>query len=176
MSEYMVYSDGWLDGDGRRFPCALGHGGVSSTKREGDGVTPAGTVALRQLFYRPDRVALPGTAIDAVAIDPDAGWCDAPGDPAYNQPVRLPYSASVERLWRWDGLYDLCIVLGYNDDPVVAGKGSAIFLHIARPCFSPTEGCVALARADFHILLPRLAPGDTLRIETATAPPMKNGR
>ena len=76
------------------------------------------------------------------------GWCDDPGDAAYNRPVALPYKARAERLWREDGLYDLVVLLGYNDDPVVPGKGSAIFLHIARDDYGPTEGCVALSRAD----------------------------
>ena len=164
MVHMLVHSDGWLDAAGTRYPCALGHGGVTADKREGDGATPAGEFALRHLYYRPDRVARPRCGLETVPLTPIDGWCDDPDDRAYNRTVSLPYPARAERLWRWDGLYDLVIPLGYNDDPVVPGAGSAIFLHIARPDFASTEGCVALARAVLMALLPRFADGDTIRI------------
>ena len=100
------------------------------------------------VYWRPDHLAEPRTALPRTALAPEDGWCDAPGDPAYNRLVRLPYPVSAERLWREDGVYDLIVPLGYNDDPVVPGKGSAIFLHAARPDYVPTEGCVALALGD----------------------------
>jgi len=128
--------------------CALGSGGISTQKHEGDGATPVGAFAMRQLLYRPDREARPRTALPITALKPEDGWCDAPADKAYNRPVRLPYPASAEQLWRDDHLYDLLVVLGYNDDPVVPGQGSAIFLHLAAPNFAPTGGCVALGRDD----------------------------
>lgn len=137
----------------RHLRCALGRAGIAAAKREGDGVTPAGAWPMRRAFYRPDREAPPPTRLPLRPLDPGDGWCDAPGDRAYNQLVRLPYAASAERLWREDALYDLLIVLGYNDAPVVAGRGSAIFLHLARDGFEPTEGCVALARADLLAVL-----------------------
>lgn len=142
---------------GRRMRCALGQGGISPQKREGDGATPAGTWPMRRAFYRPDREVPPPTRLPLRPLDPADGWCDAPGDGAYNRLVRLPYPARAETLWRADALYDLLIVLGYNDAPVVSGLGSAIFLHLARAGFAPTEGCVALARAD---LLDVLAAAD----------------
>jgi L,D-peptidoglycan transpeptidase YkuD (ErfK/YbiS/YcfS/YnhG family) len=92
------------------------------------------------------------------------GWCDDPADPAYNRHVRLPYPASAERLWRDDGIYDIVVVLGHNDDPPVAGLGSAIFLHIARPDYPPTQGCVAVAREDLEALLAAAEPGDAVEI------------
>jgi L,D-peptidoglycan transpeptidase YkuD (ErfK/YbiS/YcfS/YnhG family) len=98
-------------------------------------------------------------------IEPDDGWCDDPADPNYNRPVKHPYTASAERLWREDGVYDIVVVLDYNDDPVVPGKGSAIFLHLARPDYAPTEGCVALARADMEALLAQAKPGDAVDIK-----------
>ena len=126
----------------------MGRGGVRATKCEGDGATPAGCWPIRRVLYRPDRIAPPLSAFAWKPLRSDAGWCDAPGDPRYNRPVRLPYEGRHERLWRDDEIYDLIAVLGYNDDPVEDGAGSAVFLHIARPDFAPTEGCVALARAD----------------------------
>lgn len=146
----------------RRYRCAVGRGGLVAAvdKREGDGATPIGRWPLRRLLYRPDREAPEGWRLPAAAIAPDQGWCDAPGHPDYNRPVALPFAASHERLWRDDGLYDLVVVLGHNDDPPRPGLGSAIFLHCARPDWQPTEGCVALARDDLRAVLRTAAPGD----------------
>jgi L,D-peptidoglycan transpeptidase YkuD (ErfK/YbiS/YcfS/YnhG family) len=147
--DLVVAPDGLAEWDGRRMRCALGRGGVRADKREGDGATPAGRWRMRALLFRPDRVPhTPLTGLPLRALRPEDGWCDDPADPLYNKPVKLPFRASAERLWREDGVYDLIVVLGYNDDPPEPGKGSAIFLHIARPDFTPTEGCVALARDD----------------------------
>lgn len=162
-------SDGVFMADGLKTRCALGRSGViaAGAKREGDGATPLGRWPLRYVLYRPDRGDAPKTALPARAIAPDDGWCDAPDDPAYNQPVKHPYRASAERLWREDALYDIIAVLGHNDDPVVPGAGSAIFLHCARPGYPPTEGCVALARGDLEAVLAGATPGDVLDIVRA---------
>ncbi len=144
-----IGGDGWLCLGARRYRAALGRSGISAQKREGDGATPAGILPLRQVLYRRDRLARPATRLAARAIAAQDGWCDDPNDSAqYNRPVLLPNPARAEHLWREDGLYDLLVVLGHNDDPPVPGLGSAIFLHVARPDFGPTEGCVALALAD----------------------------
>ena len=148
-----------------RVRCALGRGGLSREKREGDGTTPVGAWPMRRLLYRADRVACPDTRMPVSEIGAADGWCDDPGDPVYNRPVALPYAGRHERLWRKDGLYDLLVVLGYNDDPVVPGRGSAIFLHVARPDYGPTEGCVALARADLERILAEARAGDRVIVE-----------
>jgi len=101
----------------------------------------------------------PSTALPSRPIAPDDGWCDASGDPAYNRMVKLPYPASCETLWRADGLYDLVVPLGYNDDPVVPGAGSAIFFHLAKQedgGLGATEGCVALRLVDMRAVLARV--------------------
>jgi L,D-peptidoglycan transpeptidase YkuD (ErfK/YbiS/YcfS/YnhG family) len=146
--DLLVDSGAWARWGGSALRCAVGRAGIATDKREGDGATPAGAFALREVLYRPDRGAPPLTSLTLRPLDPADGWCDAPGDVNYNQKVRLPYRASAETLWRADGVYDLIVVLGYNDAPVIGGRGSAIFLHVARPDFAPTEGCVALGRGD----------------------------
>jgi L,D-peptidoglycan transpeptidase YkuD (ErfK/YbiS/YcfS/YnhG family) len=98
-------------------------------------------------------------------IKPDDGWCDAVGDRNYNRRVRHPYPASAERLWRQDALYDVIVVLDHNRQPRVQGAGSAIFMHLARPGYRPTEGCVALARR--HLLLVLAAARRDMRIVIA---------
>ena len=149
-----VTPDGLIRLDGMIFRCALGAGGVRADKREGDGATPAGLLPLRRVLYRADRVAAPaGLSVRAEPIAPADGWCDDPGHPDYNRQVALPHPARHERLWREDRLYDILGVLGWNDAPVVRGRGSAIFLHFARPDLGPTEGCVALPERELRALL-----------------------
>jgi L,D-peptidoglycan transpeptidase YkuD (ErfK/YbiS/YcfS/YnhG family) len=155
---------GVLTAGGVTLPCALGRGGIRATKREGDGVTPKGEFPLRKLYFRPDRSPVPRCSLDIETITPDLGWCDDPASAFYNRPVILPFAARHETMWRDDHLYDLVIVIGHNDDPPRKGAGSAIFLHLARDGFSPTEGCVALRRADLVRLLPRIGPDTVISI------------
>lgn len=147
------------------FACALGRSGISRSKHEGDGATPAGTYPLREVCYRLDRLpSRPQTGLPIIATRPADGWCDDPADPAYNKPVQLPYPRSAEQLWREDGLYDVLAVIGYNDAPPVAGAGSAIFLHVMRPDGGPTSGCVALKLENLLTVLARCHPGTMIRI------------
>lgn len=143
-------------------PCGLGRGGIVRSKREGDGGTPAGRFRVLGIWYRPDRAARPRTTLPVRVIRPDSGWCDAPGDRRYNRPVRLPFAASHERMWRDDALYDVVLDLSWNRGPIVPGRGSAIFLHSARPGLSPTEGCVAVDRRVVARLAERIGPGTVL--------------
>jgi L,D-peptidoglycan transpeptidase YkuD (ErfK/YbiS/YcfS/YnhG family) len=149
----LVHPDGRLVVGGLVFRCALGRGGVRNDKQEGDGATPTGLLPLRRVLYRADRLASPECAVPAEPIAPADGWCDDPSHADYNRMVRLPHEGSCEELWRQDAVYDLVGVLGWNDTPVQRGRGSAIFLHVARPDYAPTEGCVALALADLRRLL-----------------------
>ena len=154
--------------DGLDFVCALGRAGLVSDKREGDGGTPLGIFPLRQLRFRPDRLPTPATGLPVQPTTPEDGWCDAPQDPAYNRPVRLPYPSSAETMWRDDHLYDLVVVLGHNDDPPRPGAGSAIFFHLANEkngILQPTEGCVALRLPDMLKVLSRCTPQTTMRID-----------
>lgn len=169
---FTASADGLLDLGARRARCALGKAGVTpaADKREGDMASPAGTWPIRRVLYRPDKIARPATTLPAAPISPDDGWCDAPDDPAYNRPVKLPWPQSAERMWRDDDLYDLVVVLGYNDDPPKPGQGSCIFLHVARPGYLPTEGCVAASLGDLVELLASAQPGDAVAIGDAEPP------
>lgn len=158
----IVTPSGHLYGDTRVLRCALGRAGIKrlDDKREGDGATPSGQFALRRVLYRADRVQRPMTGLPVQALKPDDGWSDDPDDPLYNRPVTLPHPYSHEALWREDGLYDIVVVIGHNDDPVIPGHGSAVFIHLAAPDYAPTEGCVALAIDDLLALLGECQPGD----------------
>jgi L,D-peptidoglycan transpeptidase YkuD (ErfK/YbiS/YcfS/YnhG family) len=166
---FTAMSDGSFRLNGRMTRCALGKTGVieADLKREGDGKSPLGVWTIRRVLYRPDKGGRPQTGLPTRALERDDGWCDAPGDPAYNRAVKLPHPASAEQMWREDDVYDLVCVLAHNDDPPVSPLGSAIFLHLAKPDYSPTEGCIALSREDMLELLALAKLGDTLAIERA---------
>lgn len=162
--EILVSADGWLLWGGRRLRCALGRGGVRIDKREGDGATPAGGFPLRRLFYRSDRLPAPRTRLASRPLKAGDGWCDDPAHAAYNSLVPLPFAGRCEALWRDDGLYDVIVVLGHNDAPPVPGRGSAIFLHVATADYAPTQGCVALAKADLVALVADCGGDTVLRV------------
>jgi L,D-peptidoglycan transpeptidase YkuD (ErfK/YbiS/YcfS/YnhG family) len=156
---------GRLVGPGLDVACAIGRAGVSRSKREGDGASPAGRLAILGGWYRRDRFKVrPASRLPLAPIRPDDGWSDDDRDPAYNRRVRLPHRFGHERMWRDDDVYDLVLVLDWNIRPRARGRGSAIFLHLARPDFAGTAGCVALARRDLVRLLGRIGPDTTIRI------------
>lgn len=150
--------------------CSYGRGGWKNEtdKREGDDATPLGSFAVREVYYRPDRVEKPDTKLPIKALTPNDGWCDAIDDERYNQFVTHPYPASAEHLWRDDHLYDLILVIGHNDAPVKPDYGSAIFIHIARTedgALRPTRGCVALDRDALLQVLKELEPNSQVHIK-----------
>jgi len=143
---------------------ALGRSGTKALKREGDGATPLGRFPVRQVLYRAGRLPQPRTPLPLRAIRADDGWCEDPADRNYNRLVKLSPRSSADRLTRDDHLYDLILVLGHNDRPRVKGRGSAIFVHHARPGYSPTAGCIALAQHDLSMLLAELRRGSALKV------------
>ncbi len=147
-----------------RLTCALGRGGCSWRKREGDGATPLGRFRLVNVHYRPDRGPRPSTGLPVRPLRPNDGWCDAPADRNYNRAVQLPYPSSAEALWRRDALYDIVVVLDHNTRPRLRDRGSAIFLHVAHPDYPPTHGCIALSAADLRRLLARLCGNAQLQV------------
>ncbi len=182
-AEYLADGRGQLIWNGRSIACSFGRSGVvrAVDKREGDGATPLGAWALRRVLYRSDRLDQPDTALPVRSIKPNDGWCDAPADRAYNRPVRLPYPANHEVMTRDDNLYDVVVILGHNDDPPMAGAGSAIFLHCAkRPDgsmaeaddphpYNVTEGCIAVARPDLLEILRHSQRGDVMIVSDGRA-------
>ena len=148
-----VGADGLFRFRGDVLRCALGRGGINARKREGDGATPAGLLRLERVLYRADRGPRPACAVPAEPLAPSDGWCDDPTHTDYNRAITLPHPAGHEALWRDDDVYDLIGVLDWNRAPVERGRGSAIFLHLARPDMAPTEGCVALPAPELRRVL-----------------------
>jgi L,D-peptidoglycan transpeptidase YkuD (ErfK/YbiS/YcfS/YnhG family) len=159
-----VPTQGLLQVGGYVFPCALGRGGISANKREGDGATPLARMRLIRGYFRGDHVKPGASRLPMAPISADLGWCEVPADRNYNRPVKMPYAARHETMRRSDDLYDFCIVLDWNIMPRRRGGGSAIFLHLARPGFTPTQGCVAVTREVMQRLLPLLSRDTVLEV------------
>jgi L,D-peptidoglycan transpeptidase YkuD (ErfK/YbiS/YcfS/YnhG family) len=157
-------TQGFLNVAGTVFPCALGRGGITANKREGDGGTPLATMRILSGYFRRDHFAANQTGLPMREIDAALGWCEVPEDRNYNRPVRLPYAASHEHMRRDDRLYDACLVLDWNISPRRRGRGSAIFFHLAQPGFTPTQGCVAVSARVMARLLPYLSDRTMLKV------------
>lgn len=160
----LEYRNGRLNWPGVETRATVGRNGVAQHKTEGDGATPAGTFPLVGAFYRADRLPPPHTRLQLRVLSPSDAWVDDPADANYNRLVSSPYPGHTEAMWLDDAVYDLLVVIGYNMSPIVPGAGSAIFLHIARPDFSPTAGCVAIEKAALIGLMPLLGPHSTIAI------------
>lgn len=145
-------------------PCALGRGGITANKREGDGGTPLAAMRILSGYFRRDQFVVGQSRLPMRPIGADLGWCEVPDDRNYNRPVKIPYGASHERMKRDDRLYDACLVLDWNIRPRRRGRGSAIFFHLARPGFTPTQGCVAVTARVMARLLPQLSRRTVLKV------------
>lgn len=155
---------GLMQVGGLVFPCALGRGGITANKREGDGGTPLASMRLLSGYFRRDQFVAGQSRLPMSPIGADLGWCEVPDDRNYNRPVKIPYGASHERMKRDDSLYDACLVLDWNIRPRRRGRGSAIFFHLARPGFTPTQGCVAVTAQVMARLLPQLSRRTVLKV------------
>jgi L,D-peptidoglycan transpeptidase YkuD (ErfK/YbiS/YcfS/YnhG family) len=155
---------GWLVVGDRAIPVALGRGGILANKREGDGGTPRGVFRPRRLWWRADRHPRPGTFLPVRPIRSNDAWCEDPADRHYNRPVRIGREHCGDRLQRDDHLYDFIVEIDHNTLPRIAGRGSAVFLHLARENFAPTAGCVSMTRSAMVRLLRRLGPRTRLVI------------
>jgi len=142
-----------LEFSGKTYRCAIGENGFTDAPEEGAKRTPLGSFALRECWYRADRGSAPITKLPLKIIREDDGWCDDPKHSSYNLHVKLPFAASHEKLWREDHAYDIIVPIGFNDTNIIAGIGSAIFLHLAKPGYPPTLGCVAVSLEDMKEIL-----------------------
>jgi L,D-peptidoglycan transpeptidase YkuD (ErfK/YbiS/YcfS/YnhG family) len=147
---------GWLLAGNLAIPVSLGRSGIFANKREGDGATPRGTFHPLRLWWRPDRGPAPRTLLPLRRIGPSDAWSEDPADRHYNRPVKRAAGEPGDRLARKDHLYDLIVEIDHNTRPRVAGRGSAVFIHLARPGFAPTAGCVGVESRRLRWLVERL--------------------
>jgi L,D-peptidoglycan transpeptidase YkuD (ErfK/YbiS/YcfS/YnhG family) len=156
---------GWLSAGGRYTKVALGRCGIKANKREGDGTTPAGRYRLVRLWWRPDRLPRPRTLLPVRPIRASDGWCEDPSDRRYNRAITISPGGPADRLWRADALYDLIIEIDHNQRPRISGRGSAVFIHVARADLSATAGCVSLPSTALRRFIARLGPKTTITIQ-----------
>jgi L,D-peptidoglycan transpeptidase YkuD (ErfK/YbiS/YcfS/YnhG family) len=147
-----------------RFRCALGKAGIGKKKKEGDNITPIGVYKIVKIYYRKDRIKKISSKFELIKITKNIGWCDDPNSKKYNQIINLPTKDSYEKLYRKDNVYDLILVLNYNMNPVVKDKGSAIFIHIAKKKYQPTQGCIALKKNNLLKLTSKINKNTLIKI------------
>jgi len=160
----IVRKSGYLKYKNFKFRCALGKNGIKRKVKEGDNITPVGIFKITKIYYRQDKIKKIKTSIKKIKIKKNMGWCDDPKSNFYNQQIKLPSKFSYERLYRNDRVYDLLAVLNYNISPVIKNKGSAIFIHIAKNNYRPTEGCVALKKLHLLKLLQTIKKNTKVKI------------
>ena len=134
---------------GYKLKCCIGKSGTKKAKKEGDLATPKGTFKLGPLYYRKDRIKLPKCKIKKKIIKKNMGWCNDSKSSRYNKEINFPYNYSAEKLYKKENTYDLILLIKYNVSPVIKKRGSAIFLHIAKKNYQPTQGCVAISKKNF---------------------------
>ncbi len=167
----------------KTYTCHVGKGGIVADKKEGDGATPAGSFVIREIFYRPDKLnpqqidrlkAMQTKGFPVHALTTEDGWSDDVSSPFYNEHILIAdylkqplANPSYEKLWRDDDVYNIIAVVGYNDNPVVKGKGSAIFMHVQHQTADgilPTVGCISFAQNDLIDVLTALTPKSHIQI------------
>ena len=147
-----------------KFRCSVGKSGIKNKKKEGDNITPKGIFKLLKLYYRADKIKKIDTELKKIKIKKNMGWCDDPESRYYNKEIKIPNNFSYEKLYRNDNIYDLIIVLSYNISPTIKNKGSAIFIHIAKDKYLPTEGCVALKKNHLIKILKEIKSNTLIKI------------
>ena len=161
----LVVKNGFLTNENLKIKCSIGYNGLSSNKFEGDGCTPIGHFTITKILYRPDKINDCEFILDSEVIKKLDGWCDDINSDLYNQKIEFPFGPSAEHLYRNDDLYDLVCIIDYNLNPIIRGKGSAIFLHIASDDFSPTQGCVAIKKDELLQIATKLDKNSTINID-----------
>ena len=160
----IINKSGYLKYQDLKFKCALGKHGINKKKKEGDKITPKWTYKIVNIYYRKDRIKKISSKLKLIKIKKNMGWCDDPNNKNYNQLIKIPSKYSYERLFRKENIYDLIIVLNYNMNPVIKDKGSAIFIHIAKKRFQPTEGCIAISKKNLLYLIKNISKNTKIKI------------
>ena len=142
--------------DKYRIKCAIGKRGIGNKKREGDKITPKGKFKVKTILYRKDRVPLFKSEIKKLPIIKNMGWCDDPKSKKYNKLIRFPFKYGAEKLYRKDNTYDIILVLSYNTNPIRKGKGSAIFIHVAKKNYTNTLGCIGVSKKNLKKIIKKI--------------------
>ena len=145
-----------------KYRCTVGKNGIKRFKKEGDFCTPVGKFGLGPIYYRKDRINKLNTKLNIFPITENMYWEDNPYNTNYN--MLTLNNKSREHLFRKDNIYDILVVIKYNVKPVTPGKGSAIFIHIAKKHYFPTKGCIALDKKDLIFLVGKLSMNEKILV------------
>ena len=160
----IVKKSGYLKYKKFKFRCALGKGGIKQKEREGDFITPKGKFKLIKIYYRSDRIKKISSVLKKNKIKKNMGWCDDVSSNYYNKQIKINKKISHEKLHRKDNVYDIIVVLNYNLNPIIKGKGSAIFLHVAKKNYNKTQGCIALKKNELLNLVSKIKRNTQIKI------------
>ena len=160
----VVRKNGYLEYKNLKFRCAIGKAGIQKKIKEGDNITPKGTYKILSIYYRHDRIKKIKCPIKKIKITKKIGWCDDLKSEYYNKQIKLPSKFSHETLYRKDNIYDIVCVINYNINPIIKGKGSAIFLHISKNKYQRTKGCIALKKNHLITLLSLIKKNTKIKI------------
>jgi L,D-peptidoglycan transpeptidase YkuD (ErfK/YbiS/YcfS/YnhG family) len=160
----IVKKSGYLKYKNFKFRCALGKGGIKQKEREGDFITPKGKFKLIKIYYRSDRIKKISSVLKKIKIKKNMGWCDDVSSNYYNKQIKINKKFSHEKLYRKDNVYDIVVVLNYNLNPIKRGKGSAIFLHVAKKNYKKTQGCIALKKNELLNLVSKIKKNTQIKI------------
>jgi len=119
-------------------------------------ITPKGKFKIKSILYRKDRIFNIKSKIKKLPIQKNMGWCDDPKSKKYNKLIRFPFKYNAEKLYRKDNTYDIILVLSYNFNPIKKGKGSAIFIHVAKRDYKSTAGCIAISKKDLNKIIKKI--------------------
>jgi L,D-peptidoglycan transpeptidase YkuD (ErfK/YbiS/YcfS/YnhG family) len=160
----IVKKSGYLKYKNFKFRCALGKAGIKQKKGEGDFITPKGKFKLIKIYYRSDRIKKINSGLKKIKIKKNMGWCDDVSSNYYNKQIKINKKINHEKLYRKDNVYDIIVVLNYNLNPIIKGKGSAIFLHVAKKNYNKTHGCIALKKNELLSLISKIKKNTQIRI------------
>jgi len=160
----IVKKSGYLNYKNFKFRCALGKNGIRQKTGEGDFVTPKGKYKLIKIYYRADRIKKFHCTLKKIKIKKNMGWCDDVNSKFYNKQIKINKKISHEKLYRKDNVYDIVVVLNYNLNPIIRGKGSAIFLHVAKKNYNKTKGCIALKKNELLNLISKIKKNTQIKI------------
>ena len=160
----IINKSGFLKYKHFKFKCALGKAGIKNKSKEGDNITPRGIFQITKIYYRPDKIKKIKAFVTPIKIKKNMGWCDDSKSNYYNKQIKLPNKFGYERLHRNDNLYDIILVLDYNTNPTVRGKGSAIFIHVSKNSYKKTKGCIALKKKHLLKLIPLIKKNTKIKI------------
>ncbi|KOX04989.1 hypothetical protein ADK65_03135 [Streptomyces sp. NRRL B-1140] len=136
-------------------PARFGANGLAAgaTRKQGTNTTPTGLYHLPYAFGI--KAAPRGTAYTYRRVRQDSWWCQDNGSRSYNrwsEPRAADCrAAESEHLITYSAQYAHALVIGFNYERPVRGRGAGIFLHVNGR--GATAGCVSVSEKAMRRIL-----------------------